>query len=495
MRAALAFEEASWRLGLPGNEAEALLREALPHVDDEATRIRVLAARGRALALSGDEAADSVIEDAIAAAREQHDDRLVRFTLGTWFTLAWQPERYELMLERAFELRRLCADIDDPRMAMHGQQWLILSLLLNGEFAGFADALAEHGRIAELSQEPFHLHLKAAVGSTFALMEGRFAAAEQLADEASELASTLSGVDASGVYGVQMFSLRREQGRLDEIRTVVEAVARLDRSEAAWRPGLAAVYAELGLLDEARAEVKLLVTPGLPLVPRDALYLAAMTYLADAVAIVGDRSAAVMMYAALEPYGGTVVVVGHVIACYGAVDRYLGVLAETVGRSRDAERHFVKAIEIDGSAGAPTWLAHSRFRYASFLARQGRRDGPRRADALLRQVVDTASAIGMPNLERRATALIAELAIEVDNEGSGGAPGTNDVGPVVALTAREREILDCLVDGLSNAEIGRALHISANTAANHVRAILLKTGCSNRTEAATWAVRKGVVPN
>ena len=61
-------------------------------------------------------------------------------------------------------------------------------------------------------------------------MEGRFADAEQLADEASELASTLSGVDASGVYGVQMFSLRREQGRLDEVRPVVEAVARLDRS-------------------------------------------------------------------------------------------------------------------------------------------------------------------------------------------------------------------------------------------------------------------------
>ena len=94
-------------------------------------------------------------------------------------------------------------------------------------------------------------------------MEGRFADAEQLADEASELASTLSGVDVSGVYGVQMFSLRREQGRLDEMRPIVEAVARFDRAQAAWRPGLAAVYAELGLLDEARAELKLLVTPGL----------------------------------------------------------------------------------------------------------------------------------------------------------------------------------------------------------------------------------------
>ena len=37
------------------------------------------------------------------------------------------------------------------------------------------------------------------------------------------------------------------------------------------------------------------------------------------------------------------------------------------------------------------------------------------------------------------------------------------------------------------------MHISANTAANHVRAILLKTGCANRTEAAAWAVRHGLV--
>ena len=306
------------------------------------------------------------------------------------------------MLERAFELKELCADLDDPRMAMHAQQWLTLSLMLNGEFAPVRDVLAEHRRIALLSQEPFHVHLSAAVGSTFALMEGRFADAERLAGEASDLASTLSGVDASGVYGVQMFSLRREQGRLDEVRPIVEAIARFDRAQASWRPGLAAVYAELGLIDEARAELKQLVTPGLARVPRDAIYLGAMTYLTDAVAIVGDRSAASMLYAALEPYRGTVVVVAHVIACYGAVDRYLGVLAETAGRSRDAERHYVQAIELDGSAGAPTWLAHSRFRYANFLARQGRRDGPRRAYALLQDVVAATTSIGMPALERRA---------------------------------------------------------------------------------------------
>jgi DNA-binding CsgD family transcriptional regulator len=446
----------------------------------------VLAARGRALALSGDESADTVIEAALTAARALHDDRLERFTLGTWFTLPWQPDRYPLMLERAFELKELCADLDDPRMAMHAQQWLTLSLMLNGEFAPVRDVLAEHRRIALLSQEPFHVHLSAAVGSTFALMEGRFADAERLAGEASDLASTLSGVDASGVYGVQMFSLRREQGRLDEVRPIVEAIARFDRAQASWRPGLAAVYAELGLIDEARAELKQLVTPGLARVPRDAIYLGAMTYLTDAVAIVGDRSAASMLYAALEPYRGTVVVVAHVIACYGAVDRYLGVLAETRHRVH-AERHYVQAIEPTVPRRRPGWppVAPLRELPRAQAAPMPRRLRPCRTSSRRRPRSDA-------GLGTRATSPRLELQPDIDAIVPAGAV---EIGPAVTLTAREREILDCLVDGLSNADIGRKLHISANTAANHVRAILSKSGCANRTEAATWAVRKGLVSN
>jgi DNA-binding CsgD family transcriptional regulator len=367
---------------------------------------------------------------------------------------------------------------------------------------------ADHTILCNRTRQPFSMHLGAALRSTIALMEGRFVDAERNADEAANYAAGLSGVDVSGAYGVQMFSLRREQGRLDEIRPIVEAVARLDRAEAAWRPGLAAVYAELGLVDAARAELDALITPGLPRVPRDALYLAALTYLADAVTNVGDRFHAATLYAALEPFRNTVVVGGHLIACYGAVDRYLGSLAETAGRGRDAERHFVRAIELDSAGDAATWLAHSRFRYARFLARQGRRDGPRRASELLGQVIDATHAIGMPALERQAVALATQLDDELAAAGNGAAGATatgtatepaptprpfDGFGLPVALTPRELEILDCLVDGLSNAAIGRVLHISPNTAANHVRAILLKTGCANRTEVAAWAVRRGVV--
>ena len=51
------------------------------------------------------------------------------------------------------------------------------------------------------------------------------------------------------------------------------------------------------------------------------------------------------------------------------------------------------------------------------------------------------------------------------------------------------QILALIARGLSNREIGRALSISEHTAANHIRSILRKTGCSNRTEAASYAHR------
>ena len=462
LRAALTFEESGWRLGLPGDEAERLLREAMPYAADEPTRLRALAARGRALALSGDPAAENAVEQAIREARAYGDDRLLQFALVTWFNVGLYPDKYPSMLERVAELRALSARSYDIANAMHAEHWRITAMMLNAQFGEIDDTAAECARLARESGDPFHGHLSAALHSTLALLEGRFADSERFAVEASEHAELLSGAEQSGAYGVQMFSLRREQGRLEEVRPVVEAVVRLGRAHATWRPGLAAVYAELDMLDEARAEVKLLVTPGLPRVPRDGLYQASLSYLADAVVALGDRTAATTLYAELEPYRNSLVVGGHLIACYGATDRYLGALAEIAGRARDAERHYMRAIEIDTASGSPTWLAHSNLRYARFLVRQGRRDGPERARELLEGVVAIARAIGMVVVLRRALELLDELGSAVVAEPVG------DDGLAAALTGREREILDCLVDGLSNAAIGRRLHISPNTAANHV---------------------------
>jgi DNA-binding NarL/FixJ family response regulator len=60
------------------------------------------------------------------------------------------------------------------------------------------------------------------------------------------------------------------------------------------------------------------------------------------------------------------------------------------------------------------------------------------------------------------------------------------------LSPREAQILASVARGLSNREIGVELSISEHTVANHVRAILRKTDCANRTEAASFAHRHGL---
>lgn len=61
------------------------------------------------------------------------------------------------------------------------------------------------------------------------------------------------------------------------------------------------------------------------------------------------------------------------------------------------------------------------------------------------------------------------------------------------LSAREREVLACIMGGLSNAEIAQELVISLSTAKFHVSRILAKLNVSNRAEAVSLALQEGLI--
>jgi DNA-binding NarL/FixJ family response regulator len=65
--------------------------------------------------------------------------------------------------------------------------------------------------------------------------------------------------------------------------------------------------------------------------------------------------------------------------------------------------------------------------------------------------------------------------------------------PTAQLTTREREVLAELARGRSNREIARTLAVSEKTVKTHVSAILAKLGAQDRTQAALYAVRTGLV--
>jgi DNA-binding NarL/FixJ family response regulator len=75
---------------------------------------------------------------------------------------------------------------------------------------------------------------------------------------------------------------------------------------------------------------------------------------------------------------------------------------------------------------------------------------------------------------------------------SGGDPDGGDLGD---LTPREREVLQCMVDGLNRPEIADRLGLSANTVRTHTQNLLGKIGAHSALEAITMAMRSGMRPS
>jgi len=65
--------------------------------------------------------------------------------------------------------------------------------------------------------------------------------------------------------------------------------------------------------------------------------------------------------------------------------------------------------------------------------------------------------------------------------------------PVSGLSNREMEVLECLSQGMTTSQIAQELYISDNTVKTHVRHILEKLEASNRAEAVSIAVQKGII--
>lgn len=476
-RAAIGYEEACWRPGLASRDAALLLEEALAAVDEDGggVRIGLLAGLARALGFQGEPERGAIVrENAVALAREQGDRiGLAKLLVRSYWARGATP--LEGILSMLTEARDLASELGDAETHTEAMAWRVPTFVA---LCDLESARAEVGALREMAErtaQPFMHHVAEHYGSAIALCDGNLAEAEEMAGRSNEWSRLLTGRDASGTYGIQMFGIRREQGRLAELAPAVRILAGNPDRQGPWRPGLVAVLAELGMESEARQELSRLSSEGIDGF-RASLWLAALAYLTDACAALGDEEMAAILYPELESLAGANVMIGHLVASYGAADRYLGMLAATLGETERAESHFERAMEQNRGMGASTWLAHTGYEYGRFLLGRGRaaRD---RADALLGEAASLAEGIGMVGLLGKVRSLGVPAPVR-------GLP--NELSP------REAQILELVARGLSNREIGVELSISEHTAANHIRSILRKTDCTNRTEAASFAHRHGL---
>ena len=186
-------------------------------------------------------------------------------------------------------------------------------------------------------------------------------------------------------------------GGLEELEPGVREMAnRFPRVEG-WQAGLGYLLSEVGKVSESQAIVDGLLAQGvLRAFPRNS-WLGALCSLSLACRRFDDGAVARPLCELWAPFRGQLAVVGFSSFCWGATDRFMGVLAGITGNWDAAGRHFQAAEAVNRGAGALPALAHTYADQAAILDRMS----PGRGRPVWEQALKQARVLGMRRLERR----------------------------------------------------------------------------------------------
>ena len=410
-RAALSLEDVSWQLGGSDLVSTPLLQEAnrLLGQQDSLLKGNVLIALARSLSYgtSRDECV-RIQQQALALAHRLNDPLLSAWarSLGGGFVLnaPWTPQQLTAVLSDMLEIARLVEQSDDLEGLLRSTLNTLYVSTPLGDMGLATKAFEDLDRLATRHQRPFYLYCVMNARTALAMFQGRYEGCEQLAREAFTWGQSLPGLDGTGAYSVQMFSLCREQGRLADLAPLVKHFIETTPAAGTWGLGLALIYAELGMTKEANAEFAKLATNDFAAIPKDATWLNSLGMLAEICYLLGDAEHAATLYNLLLPYERCNLVAPPLVACYGAVARQLGMLASTMKRWQEAEGHFKLAIELNERQGGRPYVAHAQQEYAQMLLTRDAPGDRDRATSLLRAALATARELGMNGLCSRAAA-------------------------------------------------------------------------------------------
>jgi DNA-binding CsgD family transcriptional regulator len=192
-----------------------------------------------------------------------------------------------------------------------------------------------------------------------------------------------------------------------------------------------------------------------------------LVFLAEAAVALRDTDAARQLRPLLAPFTGRQLIAGHFVALFGPADAYLASLDSVLGDDESAERLFERALTQNRLLGSVVHRAAILAAWADHMRSRG--DLSRRYKQMRDEARRLAASTGQARLIHM---------LDTPTEHAAG------------LTAREIDVLRLISRGRSNRDIAAELKITENTAANHVRSILIKTGAANRTQVAMMAVSR-----
>jgi class 3 adenylate cyclase/tetratricopeptide (TPR) repeat protein len=409
-KAAIGFEEAEMYTNMPQQESVGMLRTALAALGDgyKIDRCCALSRLGRALFSTGNASeAVEAVQQAITLAR-QIDDPLALFEARACELplMAGHPWSAEQFHERRTALDEMLAAAEATGRPSHkllslGQRFG--ALLELGDIVGFDSGLERYAAAAEENQTVQDQWMTSCGRVVQAMLRGEFAQAERGAEVSLRLGETAGIEAAAGVYGVQMLTIRREQGRLAEVAPALKHFIDNNPRARAWRPGLALVACDLGFDGPAHKILAEIAAGGFA-IPMDAMRTLTLSYLAEVCVRLDDGESAQRVYDLLLPYQDLAVMAPIATVCCGSAARYLGMLAGVLRDWKAADAHFERALALDESLQAWPWHAHTRYEYAVVLLKRNRKQDNAYVADLLASAAAITERFGMLALGQRINA-------------------------------------------------------------------------------------------
>jgi DNA-binding SARP family transcriptional activator len=343
-------------------------------------------------------------EEALAMARRLDDPATLAYALHGYILGHHSPEHTRRQLELANELIDVAARAGDDERVLEGGEERLDALLELGDVTAAKAQLDAMARLARRLRQPAQEWLVIQYRALFALLDGRHVEAQAWISDAHARGERAQSWNATVTYRLQMYVLRRQQGRLEEIEDIVSRAVADYPTYPIWRCVFAQVQAELGHTGEAREALDAIAVDGYAGLPFDEEWLVSIGLLAEAASVLGDADRAQELYALLLPYGDRVAV-GYPEIAIGAVARYSALSAATLERWADAEHRFAEALTINARIGARSWLAHTQRDYARMLLARHARGDAEKALRLSGQAAAIYGELGMPTYAERAAAL------------------------------------------------------------------------------------------
>ena len=386
-----------WAHALADERLVPLLEDGLSALGeaDSVLRVQLLSRLAAALRHGPSrERRERISEEAIQIARRIGDPATLSYALVAAEAALHGPNNAHRRLAEGEEIVSLVAGTGDRERLFDGHEQSFWAAWELGDPDRRAAEFASMSRVADELRQPAQLWALAVAQTTLALSQGRFAEAPELIERAAAIGETVLPWHAAAARKMQLFLLRREQGRLDAFVGEVSDHADEFPSPLVHRAILAQVYARLERTEEAEALLHELTRRDLSDWHVDEEWLFSICLLADTCAILGDAEPAAPLYELLLPYGSLNAVAVPELALDSS-SRPLGILATLLGRFGDAARYFEEALRMNERMGARPALAHTQEDYARMLLQRSSQGDRERAEKLLSRAQATYQELGM----------------------------------------------------------------------------------------------------